>query len=1080
MVAPMVARCIDGFMCHSGDEFCRACQEGNLSKVKSMVERGHDVNEEDKDYGLYRTPLMFAAGKGRFDVVKYLINHGADVSKTNYREQTALHYAGKYGHLEVVELLLSKGAGIDVEDELCCTSLMVAAVRGRSDITLHLINHGADLNKTYVNKRTALHYASEYGHLKVAELLLSKGVGIDVEDKWCCTPLMLAAKNGHSDILLYLIDHGADLNKTNDHKQTALHYASKFGHLKVVELLLSKGAGIDVEDEDHYSPLMLAAANRHFGIVYHLITAGASVEQLANYDNRNLGKEVLSYSIKNNHIAAVKVLITNDVGIEGELDINPPRTALMWSAENGHDFLIRQLILQGVDVEYQGANGDTALHFAARSNHIQCGILLVEAGASVRLRNKASATPLAMASREFKDAVMQTLSFNTKKTVCVIGNAYSGKSTLIASLQNESANLLTKIHHRLFGVKNISTRTTGIEPVSLSSKRYGDVVFFDFAGQHEYHGPHEMFLESILSKSRSTLTIIVVVKVTEKESAISQQLDQWLHIASKMSPSTNPIHVIVIGSHMDKVKSKAAAKEKLERCYERVRQSLCDVPLEFHDACYLDCRQPYYRDIGKLCTYLNEVPIPEYKAIKMSYSICWVVSRMKTSLDSKAIRVADFTEWIEGNKANLPTNLPPAEEVCKDLSSTGHFLYLPNKEEPSKGWLVLDLPSILHEVYGTLFSPSKTIVNKFGLLSCRKFSSLFDTLNQAMIRSILISLEFCIEVDPSILAEEVTQLTESTDRDHEHLFFPALISTQPPKVFTCTQQGCHVLSWQLLVDRKPFISPHLLQTIILRLAAHHVILYKQGSHTREHYCSVWSTGIFWQSTDGHAVAVQITDNKVVEVIGRSKVGPEVLCSYISTITQDIFATIRELSPTLSATAYIIHPADPQVLLENPRSPSPQEMFPVEVILESTRNGSKFCLSCMAENKPALMPSITEVFCGFKPSEEVLQSLCFVNETCEFEYAMMHCIFLLTIHVVSVNNCVVLLIFELFTWDIKLHFFAVFVGVVPPSVVSDTEHVTTTCVDPPPWLTTPPETSEATVNTKTPDTALYDQPLHRGT
>ena len=116
------------------DEFCRACEEGNLLKVKSMVERGHDVNKKDKkDYGLYRTPLMYAAGEGRFDVVKYLIIHGADLNKTNDYEQTALHYASGYGHLNVVELLLSKGAGIDVEDEDGHTPLMLAAETKQSD-----------------------------------------------------------------------------------------------------------------------------------------------------------------------------------------------------------------------------------------------------------------------------------------------------------------------------------------------------------------------------------------------------------------------------------------------------------------------------------------------------------------------------------------------------------------------------------------------------------------------------------------------------------------------------------------------------------------------------------------------------------------------------------------------------------------------------------------------------------------------------------------------------------------------------------------------------------------------------------
>ena len=967
--------------------------KGKLDKVKKYIKEGYDVNKTSKgffaEYG--RTPLMCAAGKGRFDVVKYLIDHGADVSKnTAWKKRTALHTASESGYLKVVEALLSKGAEINVEDEDRCTPLMLAAERGHIDMLLYLIDHGADVSKKGWKKQTALHYASESGDLKVVEALLNKGAEIDVEDRDGRTPLMLAAAKRHISILLYLIDHGADVDKKDGHKRTALHYASEWGDLKVVEALLSKGAEIDIEDEDRRTPLILAylgQKGQKFAIMCHLIKAGANVKQLVDYFSGekywkriSLERELLRtlyFAINNNRIAEAGVLITNGVAIVGELKINPPRTALTLSAENGHDSLVRNLILQGVNVNYQDDSGHSALHFAASSNHIQCGILLIEAGADLRLENRDSRTPLDLATKEFKDAIIQTLSFNTKKTVCVIGNACSGKSTLIASLQNENAKLLKKLRHRLFGVKNISERTAGIEPVSLSSKRYGDTVFLDFAGQHEYHGPHEMFLESISSKSRCTVTIVMVVKVTEEEPAISQQLDRWLHPVSKMATTMNPIRVIVIGSHMDKVKSKVEAKSKLERCYQRVRQSLCDAPLQFHDACYLDCRQPYSSDIKKLCTYLNEVPIPQYKAAELTYSICWVISRMKTSLDSEAIRVSNFTEWIEENKANLPANLPPSEEVCKDLSSTGHFLYLPNKEDPSNGWLVLDLPFILHTVYGTLFSPSKKIVNKFGLLNCQKLSDLFPSLDQGMVRDVLTSLEFCIDVDPSILAEEVTQLTESTDKDHDHLFFPALVSSQPPKVFPRSQQGCHVLSWQLVVVRRPFISPHLLQTIILRLAAHRVFHYKQDSNTREHYCSVWCNGIFFQSNEDVDIAVQISDSAVVELIGRSEVGPEVLGPYISTIAGDISATIRELSPTLSATAYIIHPADPQVLLENPRSPSPHEKFPVDIILENIRNGRSTCLSCKVEEEPATRKPISDLFCGFVPKEDVIGHLSFV-------------------------------------------------------------------------------------------------------
>ena len=354
--------------------------------------------------------------------------------------------------------------------------------------------------------------------------------------------------------------------------------------------------------------------------------------------------------------------ISKGVAIEGLLSTSPPMTALMWTAQEGYDSLTKQLILQGVNVNHQNPSCHTALHYSAWRNHIQCGILLVEAGADV-IMNKAFQTPLDLSGNEFKDVILQTLSFQTKKTVCVIGNAMSGKSTLIASLKNENASFVKKIRNRLFGVQDISERTAGIEPVSLKSKRYGDVMFFDFAGQHEYHGPHEMFLEAILSKGLSTVTIIVVVRATEEESAVCHQLNRWLHPFFKMSSSTNPVRVIVIGSHMDKVKRKVEAKEKLEVCYRRVKDSLHDVPLKFEDICYLDCRQPYYSDIYKLCTYLSDVPPPQYKERDTAYSICWVISRIRSSFRDEFISVLEFSDWIAHNKANLPTNLPPAEEA---------------------------------------------------------------------------------------------------------------------------------------------------------------------------------------------------------------------------------------------------------------------------------------------------------------------------------------------------------------------------------------------------------------------------------
>ena len=106
-------------------------------------------------------------------------------------------------------------------------------------------------------------------------------------------------------------------------------------------------------------------------------------------------------------------------------------------------------------------------------------------------------------------------------------------------------------------------RTAGIETVTHGSQKYGEVLFFDFAGQHKYHGPHHMFLESLLSKPGVLMTLILVMKATEEEEAILHQLHHWLSPLSLLATTASPPQVFVIGSFLDKVKSKEGTAAKL-------------------------------------------------------------------------------------------------------------------------------------------------------------------------------------------------------------------------------------------------------------------------------------------------------------------------------------------------------------------------------------------------------------------------------------------------------------------------------------------------------------------------------------
>ena len=161
--------------------------------------------------------------------------------------------------------------------------------------------------------------------------------------------------------------------------------------------------------------------------------------------------------------------------------------------------------------------GGTALHYAAIGSHIQCGILLTEAGASLKIKNKYSKNPVDIARAEFKEAIKQAVSFTTCKTLYIIGNAEEGKSTLIASLQAERTGFLDRIINRLRRVTDYRKRTTGIETVPHCSQRFGEVLLFDFAGQVDYHGHRQMFLEALLSKPGVSMTILLVIKLTEDD-----------------------------------------------------------------------------------------------------------------------------------------------------------------------------------------------------------------------------------------------------------------------------------------------------------------------------------------------------------------------------------------------------------------------------------------------------------------------------------------------------------------------------------------------------------------------------------
>ncbi|CAH8451148.1 unnamed protein product [Schistosoma haematobium] len=284
------------------EEIFDACRNGDLALVKCLLENGVNVNLIDTS-GRKSTPLHFAAGYGRRDVVSLLLDHNADVSARDEGGLIPLHNACSFGHVDVVHLLLSAGSDPNAEDCWNYTPLHEAAIKGKVEVCILLLQAKANPHARNLDGKTPVDLAEGSARLalvgeyrkdelleaarsgneeKLINLLTPQNVNCHAGDGRKSTPLHLAAGYNRTKIVKILLKNGADVIAKDKGGLIPLHNACSYGHLDVCELLISAGYGsaqVHAADLWQYTPLHEAASKSRAEVCFLLLAYGANPTQ---------------------------------------------------------------------------------------------------------------------------------------------------------------------------------------------------------------------------------------------------------------------------------------------------------------------------------------------------------------------------------------------------------------------------------------------------------------------------------------------------------------------------------------------------------------------------------------------------------------------------------------------------------------------------------------------------------------------------------------------------------------------------------------------------------------------------------
>ena len=249
------------------EDLIQEVKNGNTQKVEEIVNSGVNINTKGRN-GV--TPLCSAISKGNDEMVKKLLDLGADITqncalfsasehnsdgKDVEVSSTPIFLALDRHRTNIIEMFLNNAKEKGLKDYVNFqrpfdgATILLVSVNKANDfadenysLITKLLEYGADPNLRNAYGNTALLDASALGLFNIVKKLLEFGADPNIPNKDGWTPLLIASNNGYSEIVKLLLTKGVDVDYHSGNNITAISLASRNGHNDIKFLLINKGA----------------------------------------------------------------------------------------------------------------------------------------------------------------------------------------------------------------------------------------------------------------------------------------------------------------------------------------------------------------------------------------------------------------------------------------------------------------------------------------------------------------------------------------------------------------------------------------------------------------------------------------------------------------------------------------------------------------------------------------------------------------------------------------------------------------------------------------------------------------------